>query len=158
MDSTATTPWFQIVLSDQNILKGEKVIKVMDLLLAVVPAELAVLLDPEWSGYEADELKGKSGEAVIVPPKELARRIGNFVRFNWGTVFFTTHNRQRSTPIILKESNATSLAKSLFAIRFVDSHLLFAYTPDIRQCEILTNHFLAAEAKKVPISDLVFPY
>ena len=95
-------------------------------------------------GHEVGELKGKDGEPVVVPPSELASRIGAFVRFRWGELYFTTNNRQRSTPILLDESVAASLS-TLFAMRFVDGHLLFVYTPDAEHRDALVSHFPIAE-------------
>jgi hypothetical protein len=158
MGLTETTLWFQIVLADQDILKGETVIEVVNLLRDAVPAELTVLVNPEWKGCEVDDLRGRGGEAVAVRPEELARRIGINVRFNWGTIFFTNYERQQSMPIVAKQDIAKSLASSFFAIRFVDGHLLFVYTPYQQHLEDLKKHFTVVEAKELPFSDLVFPY
>jgi hypothetical protein len=154
----AVDSWFQIVLADEEILKGARVIDVVNLLLEVVPADVAVLVGLEWSGYEVDPLQGKGGTAVVVTPEELARRIGPFVRFNWGTFFFTTQERLRSRPIAADQPAVHSLANALFAVRCVDGHLLFVYTQDVRHREVLSEHFVVAEAKVHPLSELVFPY
>lgn len=153
----ADSKWFLITIDDPNLLDGESILTLLNLLLKAIPFKWVILDYLDGSGNKdgaMQVLKEKQGTPIKV--KELLNDLKDIQQLDWGDFFLFKNDPQRwDDPTGTLYPHV--VAQTDTAVRLVDNQYFYIYTPLKELVDLIQKNYEIESLKIGVLEELDYP-
>jgi hypothetical protein len=150
-----TDEWYQVEIRDDSALSGASLVRLLETLLTVVPAQTVAVRGAEGAGPDFASVF-PSDRIVPFDIDAFKRVASQVVQFDWGDFLLAKH-ADELTNIPADAAHEALLPRALATIRAVDDTYFYVYTTDPDTVAVLTRAFPSAKVHTASLDRLDYP-